>query len=51
MKRMLKGFFNWMVNVVTEFNDSPKDFIRTALITLVIVTVWGLVMGIMGEYR
>ena len=32
-------------------NDSPKDFIRAALITLVIVTVWGLVMGIMGEYR
>ena len=35
----------------TEWNDSPQDFVKSMLIVLVIVTVWGLIMGSMGEYR
>ena len=34
-----------------EWNESPADFIKSALKVLVVVTVWGLVMGLMGEYR
>lgn len=36
-------------SLFTEWNDSPADFIRHLLIVFVIVTVWGLVMGMVGE--
>ena len=41
----------WFKDVITEFNESPKDFITHALITLTVIGVWGLIMGIMEEYR
>ena len=40
-----------LMSLFTEFNDSPEDFIKHALIVLAIVTIWGLVMGLMEEYR
>lgn len=51
MKRILSGFTDWLANVVKEFNDSPKDFVIHAVIVLVAVGIWGLIMGIMEEYR
>ncbi len=42
--RMIKSLFR-------EWNDSIKDFAIHMAITLVITGVWGLVMGLMGEYR
>lgn len=51
MKKILKGFIDWTVDVVMEFNDSPKDFIIHAVIVLAVVGAWGLIMGIMEEYR
>lgn len=51
MKRLFKEIFNWITDVVTEFNDSPKDFVIHAVIVLVAVGIWGLIMGIMEEYR
>lgn len=51
MKRILSGFIDWINNVITEFNDNPKDFVIHALIVLVALGVWGLIMGIMEEYR
>lgn len=47
----MKRIVSKLIAFLTEFNESPKDFIKTALITLAIVTIWGLIMGIMGEYR
>lgn len=35
----------------TECYDSRWDFMKCLLITLAIITAWGLFMGIMGEYR
>lgn len=35
----------------TECYDSPWDFVKCMLITLAIIIVWGLFMGLMGEYR
>jgi len=48
---MIKNIVKWFKDVLTEFNDSPKDFIKSAIIVLVVVGVWGLIMGIMEEYR
>lgn len=39
----------WIMDVLKEFNDSPKDFIKHALIVLLVLTIWGLFMG--GELR
>ena len=38
-------------NLLAEWNDSPKDFLQHMFITIVVAGVWGLVMGIMEEYR
>lgn len=51
MKKIPKKFFDWIVSVVEEFNESPKDFMIHALIVLVVVGIWGLIMGIMEECR
>lgn len=48
---MIKNIVKWFKDVLTEFNDSPKDFAIHALIVLAIVGAWGLIMGIMEEYR
>ena len=48
---MIKNTVKWFKDVLTEFNDSPKDFIIHAVIVLAVVGAWGLIMGIMEEYR
>lgn len=48
---MIRKITQWFKNVITEFNDNPKDFVIHALIVLVVLGVWGLIMGIMEEYR
>lgn len=48
---MIKRVIDWFKDFVLEFNDSPKDFIIHAIIVLVIVGIWGLIMGVMEEYR
>ena len=48
---MIKNTVKWFKGVLTEFNESPKDFIIHAMIVLAVVGAWGLIMGIMEEYR
>lgn len=47
----MKRIKNMLVSILTEFNDSPKEFVKYLLIVAVALGVWGFVMGIMEEYR
>ena len=38
-------------SLFTEWIDSLMEFLSMLIITAVIMGVWGLVMGIMEEYR
>ena len=47
----MKVIFEKAKSLFSEWYDSPLEFLSSLIVTAVILGVWGLVMGLMEEYR
>ena len=48
---VVRVLINKARNAFCGIYDSPADFAKCLIITITIMVVWGLIMGLVGEYR